>query len=149
MKLSEIANQVIPLAAAIRGYWEAELPKRHPQYPLVDPDADDGPPPPETEQLQNLLASLPEDIIYELRLLMDLGRMPFTIKDLARHYETLKKWYPQPAQLALVMLDNAVLADYLTDGMAELKKRGLDVDQLTFSLPGLCCSTSRSVANLS
>jgi hypothetical protein len=37
MKLSETARDVIALADAIRDYWAAELPKRHPNYPLVNP----------------------------------------------------------------------------------------------------------------
>ena len=73
MKLSETVNEVIALAEAIRTYWDAELPKRHPDYPWVHPGEDDGPPPPEQKKLEDLLASLPEDVVYKLALLMFVG----------------------------------------------------------------------------
>jgi len=37
LKLSEVANKVINLAGKIREYYATELPKQHPNYPLVDP----------------------------------------------------------------------------------------------------------------
>ncbi len=52
MKLSETVSEVIALAEAIRNYWDAELPKRHPDYPFVHPGEDDGPPPPEEQKLK-------------------------------------------------------------------------------------------------
>ena len=39
MKLHTAASKVIDLAKTVRDYWATELPKRHPNYPLVDPDA--------------------------------------------------------------------------------------------------------------
>ena len=73
MKLSETVSEVIALAEAIRNYWDAELPKRHPDYPFVHPGEDDGPPPPEEQKLKDLLASLPEDVIYKLALITSLS----------------------------------------------------------------------------
>ncbi len=34
MRFSDNATRVIDLATAIRDYWNTELPKRHPNYPL-------------------------------------------------------------------------------------------------------------------
>src|SRR5438094_974080 len=62
MKLSEVAEQVIRLGRAANDYWETELPKRHPDYPLVRPGEDSGPPPPEEAELRTLLNKLPEDM---------------------------------------------------------------------------------------
>jgi hypothetical protein len=133
MKLSETAKEVIALAEAIRNYWDAELPKRHPDYPLVHPGEDSGPPPPEEKKLRDLLASLPEEDIYQLALIMHLGRGDFGTDDLAGHYETLKKTFGKPDWTVSQMVAKASLADYLTDGLAELKKHGIDVDHLTFT----------------
>src|SRR6266498_2659703 len=133
MKLSETAKEVIALAEAIRNYWDTELPKRHPDYPLVHPGEDSGPPPPEAKKLRDLLASLPEDAIYQLALIMHLGRGDFGTEDLAGHYEALKRTFRKPDWAASQMMEKAPLADYLADGLAELKKSGIDVDRLTFT----------------
>src|SRR5208283_1381136 len=113
MKFSETATEVIALATAIRNYWDTELPKRHPNYPVVSPGEDSGPPPPEQQTLRNLLASLPEDDIYKLALLMYLGRGDFGAEDLAGHYETLKKRFATPDWAVAQLLGKAPLADYL------------------------------------
>src|SRR5438067_8662212 len=96
MKLSETAAEVISLATAIHNYWDSELPKRHPNYPVIAPGEDSGPPPPEKSRLKSLLASLSEDDIYKLALLMYLGRGDFRTIDLAAHYEMLKERFPNP-----------------------------------------------------
>src|SRR5207249_2735387 len=90
MTVAAAASQVIPLARAIRDYWEAELPKRHPRYPIVDPGTDSGPPPPEEKQLRQLLAQLPEDTVYKLALMMYLGRGDFDTSDLAGEYQAIR-----------------------------------------------------------
>jgi hypothetical protein len=131
MKLSETANEVIALAESIRNYWDTELPKRHPDYPLVNPGEDSGPPPPEERKLKDLLTSLPEDAVYQLALIMYIGRGDFGTDDLAGHYEALKETFGKPDGAVSQMIEKASLADYLTDGLAELKKNGADVDHLT------------------
>jgi hypothetical protein len=133
MKLSETAAEVIDLAEAIRSYWNTELPKRHPHYPMISPGEDSGPPPPEKQELKNLLASLPEDEIYKLILLMYLGRGDFVIDDLAEQYETLRNRFAKPDRAIAQLMEKAPLADYLTAGLDELKKSGIDVDQLAFA----------------
>ena len=80
MNLSESANKVIRLASRVRDYYAAELPKRHPHYPLVGPDEESAPPPPEETELRDFLASLPDETIYQLTLLMYLGREDFARK---------------------------------------------------------------------
>jgi hypothetical protein len=132
MKLLETAKEVGALAEAIRNYWDAELPKRHPDYPIVHPGEDSGPPPPEEKKLKDLLANLPEDVLYKLALIMYLGRGDFGTDDLTGHYEALKKTFGKPDGIASQMMAKAPLADYLADGLAELKRNGIDVDHLTF-----------------
>ncbi len=133
MKFSETVAEVIALATAIRNYWDTELPKRHPNYPIVSPGEDSGPPPPEEKKLRNLLASLPPDEIYKLALLMYLGRGDFGTDDLAGHYETLKRRLARPEGVVTQLIGKAPLADYLGDGLAELKKNGIDVDHLALT----------------
>lgn len=133
MKLSETAAEVIALANAIRDYWDIELPKRHPNYPLVSPGEDSGPPPAEQQKLKKLLASLPEQDVYKLALLMYLGRGDFGTDDLAGQYEALKKKLAKPDWAITQLMGKGPLADYLSDGLAELEKHGIDVDDLAFT----------------
>ena len=115
---------------AIRTYWEAELPKRHPNYPLVHPGEESGPPPPEEKKLRQLLARLPADTVYKLLLIMSLGRGDFDTTDLGSRYEELKERFEKPEQAAAQMVAKPGLADYLADGLDELKKNDIDADTL-------------------
>jgi hypothetical protein len=133
MKLSETANEVIALAEAIRDYWDAELPKRHPDYPLVHPGEDDGPPPPEEKQLKNLLEHLPADVIYKLALIANLGWGDCKTADLGKQYQKVKEKYGPPDEAAAYLASQPSLEDDLTDGLAQLKKNGIDVDQLVLT----------------
>src|SRR5947209_17797467 len=107
MKLSETAKEVIALAEAIRNYWDAELPKRHPHYPFVHPGEDSGPPPPEEKRLRDLLASLPDDDVYKLALIMHLGRGDFGTEDLVGNFEALKETFGKPELAASQMVAKA------------------------------------------
>jgi hypothetical protein len=133
MKLSQAASKVIALAEAIRTYWDRELPKRHPNYPLVNAGEDSGPPPPEEKKLRALLAKLPEDTVYRLALLMYLGRGDFGTEDLPGHFDSLRRALGDKAAAANRLADTTPLADYLSDGLAELNNIGIDVDRLAFS----------------
>jgi hypothetical protein len=131
MKLSEIVAKVSSLNEAISDYWEAELPKRHPNYPLDNPGEDDGPPPPEEEELEELLRSLPEDKIYQLLLLLHLGFREFDTSDLPGRYQALKERYDDPRWEASVWLgQRGFIADFLATGMDQLKRHNIDVDHL-------------------
>ena len=68
MNLSEATNRVIDLADKVREYYDRELPKWHPNYPVAYPDEKDPPPPPEEKELRDFLVSLPEDMIHQLIL---------------------------------------------------------------------------------
>jgi Protein of unknown function (DUF3775) len=130
MKLSQAVEKVIALARAIREYWETELPKRHPDYPVVRPGEKPLPPPAQEKQLTKLLATLPKEFVYQIGLLMYLGRGDFDASELEEQYDTLKENFDNTAALASQLTQKAPLADYLQDGLAELKKHGLDVDSL-------------------
>src|SRR5438105_13714841 len=91
--LSGIAQRVIDLARKVREYYDAELPKRHPDYPLIHDDDQSTPPPPEERELKGFLEALSDDMIYQLLLIMHLGRRDFGADDLAASYEALKETF--------------------------------------------------------
>ncbi|HVA48340.1 MAG TPA: DUF3775 domain-containing protein [Pirellulales bacterium] len=133
MQLSETVAKVIALATAIDDYWDIELPKRHANYPLVSPGEDSGPPPPEEQELSDLLTGLPEDQLYKLVLLAHLGRGGFGTDDLPGHYEDMVERFPTTEEAVAQMLGMGGLGDYLVDGQAKLEKSGTDIDHLMLS----------------
>jgi hypothetical protein len=130
MKLSEAAERVITLARKVRGYYNAELPKWYPDYPVISP-AQEGPPPPKEErELRNFLRSLPSETIYRLILVTYLGRRDFGVDDLPSSYEAVKQTFGKPEWAASQMMEKAPLAEYLSDGLLELERHQIPVDDL-------------------
>jgi hypothetical protein len=130
MKLSEAAQRVIALARKVRRYYDTELPKWYPDYPVIGP-AQEGPPPPKEErELRNFLRSLPAETIYRLLLVMYLGRGDFGTDDLPGRYEALKQTFDMPERAASQMMEKVPLGDYLSDGLLELKRHRIPVDDL-------------------
>lgn len=134
MKLSEIAKHVISLAETIRSYWAVELPKRHQDYPIVHVGENSGPPPPEEKELRDFLSSLPSDLVYKLILIMYLGRRDFDTRELPEQYEAMKETFEKPESATSQMLGKALLAEYLSDGLTELEKSGIDVDNMALEI---------------
>src|SRR4051794_29645956 len=130
MKLSKAAKKAIFLARKVREYYDAELPKWYPDYPIYDPRQEGPPPPKEEQELRSFLRSAPPETIYRLLLLMRLGREDFGVDDLPGNYEALRKKYFDPEVAASLMADYVPLAAYLTDGLAELKRHRIPVDDL-------------------
>ena len=130
MKLSQVLQEVIRLSQAIDDYWEAEGPKRLRDYPLVYPGEDPGPPPPEEKQLQELLEGLPDDTLYKIALIRDLGQGRFGTDSLAAEFQTLKEEFgPRPEAIAVL---TGVTAYQLEEGLAALQKARMDVDKMNF-----------------
>lgn len=132
MKLSDAAHKVIDWAGKVRAYYDAELPKRHPQYPFMSDDEITVPPPSEEKKLRTFLGTLPDDTIYQLLLLMYFGRGGFGLNELADQYQELKNTYGSGTKAASVMMTYAPLADHLAEGLEELHRRGIDVNQLSW-----------------
>lgn len=130
MNLSAVVRRVIDLAKAVREYWERELPKRHPSFPVVKPGEEGPPSPPEEKQLAEFLLNLRKDRLSQLAVLMDLGRGDLAVEQLSEHYKWLNEEFSDARALASQLAGKATLADYLEAGLAELKKHGIDVDQL-------------------
>ena len=128
--LSGAAQRVIDLARKVRIYYEAELPKRHPDYPLIHEDEQETPPPPEQRELKDFLETLSDDTIYQLLLIMHLGRRDFGTDDLAASYDALKQTFKRPENAVSQMLGKAPLGDYLADGIEELRNQKINIDKL-------------------
>lgn len=73
---------------------------------------------------------LPEDTIYQLRLLAHLGSGFVRLDELPAAYEELKSSPANWAWAVSALLDRATLAGDLSDGLEELKQRGISVDKL-------------------
>ena len=130
MSLSEIVNRVIDLSGKVYDYYMAELPKRHPNYPLVNPGDEDTPPPPEEKELKDFLESLPVDTIHQLILIGKLGRSEIRADDLAETYEALKSEFRDP-EYAIFELTSRVPMSYgLMDGLEELRRHKINVDKM-------------------
>ena len=133
MKLSEAVREVIRLGDASRAYWDRELSKYHPHYPLIRAEEDSAPPPPEDAQIQSLLKSLPEDQLYAIILLTYVGRGDFSADDLLPAYQTMKETFPSKDRAIAQMSGKTTLAEYLTDAMEEIRRRHIDLDSFKFA----------------
>lgn len=132
MKLSESVREVIRLGNVSRAYWDRELPKRHPHYPVIGAGEDSVPPPSEEAQIESLLRSLPEDQLYALILLTYVGRGDFSADGLLPAYQTMKEAFPSTDLAIAQMTGNTAIAEYLTDAMQDVQKRHIDLDKLSF-----------------
>ena len=106
MKLSEVVREIICLGDASRAYWDRELPKHHPHYPVILAEERSAPPPPEDAQIQALLKSLPEDQLYAVALLTYVGRGDFRADRLIPAYRTIKETLPSK-ELAIAQITGA------------------------------------------
>lgn len=130
MSVSSAAREVIALAREVRDYYAAELPKWHPDYPLVRADEKSAPSPPAEAKLRSLLRSLSGEAVCQLLLIMYLGRGDFGVDDLAEAYAEIKRTIGKPENAISQMLNKAPLADYLSDGLAALFQDEIDADNL-------------------
>jgi hypothetical protein len=137
MKLSTVVNKIIPLGQAISDYWERELPRWAPNYPLVN-DADEDsrpPPPPEQKKLRELLESLPKDTIDKLLLVRSIGRRDYNPSKLEEECERLRDWYDNASEAIPDLAEDNTLGDDLADALVKLKKHKIDLDKLSSQLP--------------
>jgi hypothetical protein len=128
--LSEATGKVIDLARKVREYYDAELPKRHPDYPLERLGDERTPPPKEEEELRQFLGSLSDNLVAQLILIMYLGRGDYAVDNLAENYEAFTEAFANREHAISQMMAKAPLADYLTDGLETLRMHRIDVDHL-------------------
>jgi hypothetical protein len=132
MTRSEALKELIRLGERSRAYWDRELPKRHPKWPLVRTGEDSGPPPPEDAEILTLLRSLPEDDLFLLCLLMYVGRGDFDIDHLKPAYRNILETFPSREVAIDQMLGKRALSEYLTDAWDEVQKRHINLDSPSF-----------------
>ena len=128
MAFSDTVQRVIKLATTIRDYWDAELPKRHPDYPLVHEGEDDGPPPPEEAELRALLQSLPPEDVGKIRALMFLGQGRYPAKAFPDQWRVIAREDAETGWAIERLAQYPALADDLLDALDALSSAGIDVD---------------------
>lgn len=129
MTFSEVVARVTELATAINAYWDTELRKVHPRYPIVNPDIPDPPPPPEEEELRRFLGARPAEEVHKLMAIYHLGVGRFKPAD-----------FPGPARpdgLPELMTDEIIdefatgdLSEFLLVGVHDLRAAGIDLNAL-------------------
>ena len=130
MKLSEATQEVLRLAGLITAYWDRELPKRHPNYPWVNEGEEDGPPPPEEAELATFLRGLPDEQVFTILLLVDIGSRGFGTEDIVKQYTKLRA-STRDTKLAITFIARSGGVDEpLSDGLEELRHRSIDLDSL-------------------
>jgi hypothetical protein len=129
--LSEVVDRVIDLSGKISAYYDRELPKWHPHYPAAYPGEGEPPPPPEEQELSDFLNSLPDEILYQLMVLVAIARYEIGIDGIAGYYE---EWgnlvAPREEALTLLMHHKASLVDRLGSALEELQNHQIDVNHL-------------------
>lgn len=131
MNLSEATNKVIELDRKIRDYYDAEIPKWLPNYPLVGPGEEEPPPPPEERDLEAFLSTLSEDILFRMLLVMRFGWGAMGVDKLSENYETLKDTIgDRDEAVGELMMEKTALADQISDGLEELRKHKINVDRI-------------------
>lgn len=136
MRFSEAAAEVIRLAEARRNYWDTELPKHYPEYPLIRASDQRPPSPPEDVELRRLFSRLEPEVIYKLILTMYLGRDDFAPRNLERHYADMKTTFPEARIAASQMAGKVPLGNYLRDGLERLSRAGIDLDHVSLEPAG-------------
>lgn len=130
MKLTKIVDDVIRLGDASRDYWEGELRKHHPDYPIVHEGEFEVPPSPEDALIQQLLAGLTDEQLYLVLWLAYVGRGDYRSDDLSGGYHDLKATFPQRDVAIAQLASNKFLAEYLKDAIDDLQRHKIEVDRL-------------------
>ncbi len=132
MTRTEALKELIRLGRRSRRYWERELPKCHPKWPLVQSGESSAPPPPEDAEIQELLRSLREEDLYLLCLLMYVGRGDFDIDHLGPAYRKTRDAFPSREVAIDQMVGRPELSEYLMDAWEEVQERRIDLDSPSF-----------------
>lgn len=132
MTRSETLKELIRLGERSRAYWDRELPKRHPRWPVVQSGEESGPSPPEDAEIAKILAALPEEDLFILCLLMYVGRGDFDMDHLKAAYQSIRNTFPSRELAIDQLLGKRALSEYLTDAWDEVQKRHINVDSPSF-----------------
>lgn len=132
MTRKELIQELIRLGELSRAYWDTELPRRHPKYPIVQQGEDSGPPAPADRQIHDLLDALNERDLYILLTLVYLGRGDFDLKHLRSAFRKMKDSFPDRELAIDQITSKTVLSEYLMDAMQEIRDSDIDVDSQSF-----------------
>jgi hypothetical protein len=136
VSFTEAVAEIIRLADARRNFWNTELPKHYPAYPVISFGDPHPPSPPEDVELRRMFSGLEPEIIYKLVLTMYLGRGDFGARNLERHYADMKTTFPEARIAASQMAGKVPLGDYLRDGLERLNRAGIDLDHASLEPAG-------------
>jgi hypothetical protein len=107
MKLSAVVQKVIRLGDASRAYWDRELPRHHPHYPVIGAGEKSAPAPSEDVKIKALLTRLPESQMYTLMLLAYVGRGDFRLGNLLPARQRIRQTFPT-RDLAIAQLTGEI-----------------------------------------
>ncbi len=130
MKFSEVVERVVNLSATINAYWDTELHKLHPRYPLIDdPDIPDPPPPPQAEEMRQLLRARPAEEVRKLMAIYRLGVGYFRPGEFPG--PARPDGLPEPTTDGIIdELASGDLSEFLLVGVHELRATGIDLNAL-------------------
>lgn len=124
MNFLDTVHRVIDLARRTREYYDAELPKFHPDYPLVHESESEPPPPPTEAELREFLGTLPDDTLHRL---IALGRVAWG-KMIGNDFQALvdhqKRTYADRSQAIDHLMNKGGLEGELEDGLEDAATRG-------------------------
>jgi hypothetical protein len=132
MKLEKIVHDVVALVEKINKALDAELPKKYPEYPFVK-QGEDVEPLPKERELRNYLSKLSPDVVYNLTLLMYLGRGDFGADNLQQRKAEIKERFPKPEWAVSQMAGKAPLGEYLEHGVELLRDKGVTLEDLSLT----------------
>ena len=133
MKLSRVVGELIRLGDASHAYWDHELPKHHPHYPVVRAGEASVPPPPEDARFKRCSAALRTISSTPSHSLRTWARATFSADHLQTAFQTMKETLPNKELAIAQIMAEKSLAEYLTDAMEEIRNREIDLDHLEFA----------------
>ena len=132
MTFSEVVARVTELSAAINAYWDAELRKLHPRYPIVNPDIPDPPPPPQAEELRRFLRARPAGEVHKLLALSAAGEY-LSAPEFIRRLGDYNTNPPDVNDGIEELVGMPALEEYLPEGVRRLTVAGIKLDAAEMS----------------
>jgi hypothetical protein len=121
MSLATAIQRVTELADAIDDYWWKGVRKTHPNYPLIYPGDTEAPPPPEVEELRLYLTALPDDELFALVGIVQVGRL----KCKPTEYAAVGRGFGR-VEAVEWLVDSSFLGADIDDGLNRLGRAGID-----------------------
>jgi hypothetical protein len=130
MKLSEVIHELRQLGQARTHYWETELPKIYPRYPLIYPGEPEEVPGPDEIRMRQFAQSLPIDVLNMLEVLVDLMWRKIEPADIGSRFREYQQRYTDHSYAVNRLMRHGMLELDLEDSLEILADHGIDVDSL-------------------